>query len=222
MSEQDQLRPGVALSARSETLTGTVDITFPQYTDPPADPIPLLRRWLDDAQTLGVREPRALALATAGADGRTSLRTVVLGRVTGTGLVFTTHRTSRKAHDLRAHPWASGLLYWRETSQQISLAGPVRQLGDAEADMLWEGRPVHTHAMTIASRQSEPLHDVDALRTRAHRLAESSPHPRPATYVAFELTPGTVEFWANGTDRLHERLRYDRDPGGWSAMRLQP
>ncbi|WP_432212269.1 pyridoxine 5'-phosphate oxidase C-terminal domain-containing protein, partial [Pseudomonas aeruginosa] len=24
-----------------------------------------------------------------------------------------------------------------------------------------------------------------------------------------------MEFWGNGTERLHERLRYDRDEGGW-------
>ncbi|MET7619758.1 phenazine biosynthesis FMN-dependent oxidase PhzG [Streptomyces sp. NPDC005408] len=214
--------PGAQPAAVSESLTATVDIAFPEYTAPPPDPIALLRSWLRDAHIHGVREPRALALATADSRRQTSIRTVVVNRLTESGLVFTTHRTSLKARELRENPWASGLLYWRETSQQISLSGPVRQLPDADTDALWAERPVFTHAMTTASRQSEPLDDVAALRARAHTLAQAGPQPRPPTYIALELLPHTVEFWANGTDRLHERLRYDRTPAGWNTTRLQP
>jgi pyridoxamine 5'-phosphate oxidase len=208
---------------RSETLTGTLRPPFPEYADPPADPVALLRRWLDEATALGVREPRAMALATADARGRPSARTVALARVTGTGLVFATHRGSRKERELRLNPWASGLLYWRETSRQIAVAGRVRYLPDAEADALWAARPVFTHAMTAASRQSAPLPDVAGLRARAARLAAAGPRPRPAAYIGLELTLESVEFWADGTDRLHERLRYDRGPAGWRrGIRLQP
>lgn len=213
-------RPGTR--SGSESLTATIDIAFPEYAAPPPDPIALLHSWLDDAHAHGVREPRALALATADTQRRTSLRTVVVNRLTECGLVFTTHRTSRKARELRANPWASGLLYWRETSRQVSLGGPVRELSDADTEALWAERPVFTHAMTTASRQSEPLDDVPALRARAHTLAQAGPQPRPLTYIALELVPHAIEFWANGTDRLHERLRYDRAPNGWSATRLQP
>ncbi|MEU7313988.1 phenazine biosynthesis FMN-dependent oxidase PhzG [Streptomyces sp. NPDC007083] len=212
-------------TGRSETLTGEIDVTFPEYLSPPAEPLGLLRGWLESAEAHGVREPRALALATADAGGRSSLRTVVLNRVTATGIVFATHDGSRKGRELRANPWASGLLYWRETGQQISLAGPVRRLSDPECDALWAARPVFTHAMTVSSRQSEPLGDltdVARLRARAETAGGQGPQPRPAAYVGFEIAPDSVEFWADGTRRLHERLRYDRAAEGWSAVRLQP
>ncbi|GAA2268842.1 MULTISPECIES: phenazine biosynthesis FMN-dependent oxidase PhzG [Kitasatospora] len=213
-------------STKSETLTGTVEIDFPQFHTPPAEPIGLLRAWLDEAVRHEVREPKALALATADAQGRSSSRIVVVNKVTDTGLVFVTHEGSRKGREIAENPWASGLLYWRETSQQIAVAGPVVRLPDSEADALWAARAVFTHAMTTASRQSEPLgglDEVDDLRARARELGErGQPLPRPASFTAYELRPEGIEFWANGTERLHERLRYDRDGDGWNVSRLQP
>lgn len=214
-----------ATTGRSETLTGTIALPFPEYEEPPADPIGLLRRWLEGAEAVGVREPRALALATADTAGRPSTRIVAVSRITATGLVFATHHDSRKERELRANPWASGLLYWRETSRQISVGGRVRRLPDTTADALWSTRPVFTHAMTVASRQSAPLGGLDevaALRARAERLADAGPQPRPSRYLALELVPEQLEFWADGTGRLHKRLRYERGPYGWRCCRLQP
>lgn len=194
----------------------------PAYRTPPADPIALLRRWLAQAVELGVREPNATAFATTDTEGRPWTRTVNLDHVTGSGLVFATHHGSHKGRHLRANPWASALLYWRETRRQISVTGTVRWLTDTETEAMWAARPVSTHAMTVASRQSEPLRDVEELRARARRIALAGPQPRPMAYVGLELVPHHLEFWADGDDRLHERLRYDRDADGWRTTRLQP
>ncbi len=160
--------------------------------------------------------------ATAGEDGRVSNRIVQLTALTDTGLVFTSHRGSRKARELAVRPWASGVLHWRETGRQVSISGPVEQLTDAESDALWAARPVTTHAMSVASRQSEVLEDVEALRAEAERLAALGPLPRPDAYVGYRLIAHSVEFWESSPDRLHRRLRYDLKDGDWSALRLQP
>ena len=44
---------------------------------------------------------------------------------------------------------------------------------------------------------------------------------KPVSYTHL-LCLESVEFWGNGTERLHERLRYDRDEGGWKHRYLQP
>ncbi|WAL98839.1 phenazine biosynthesis FMN-dependent oxidase PhzG [Streptomyces sp. Je 1-369] len=211
---------------RSETMTGSVEVEFAEFRTPPAEPLGLLSAWLKAATEQGVREPRALALATADAQGRTSSRILAVNQVTDTGIVFITHTGSQKGRELSANPWASGVLYWRETSQQITVAGPVRRLPRAQAEELWAARAVFTHAMSTVSLQSEPLRDLDHLediRARALELGQPPrPLPCPKAFAAYVLEPAAVEFWANGTDRLHERLRYDRTDSGWDTTRLQP
>ncbi|NWB97473.1 pyridoxamine 5'-phosphate oxidase [Pseudomonas gingeri] len=207
----------------SESLTGTIEAPFPEFETPPTTPFIVLRNWLERARRYGVREPKALALATADARGRPSTRVVVISEVSDSGLLFSTHVGSQKGRELSENPWASGVLYWRETSQQIVLNGRAERLSDARADAAWRGRPHVTHPMSAVSRQSEELSDVEALRERAKALSGTqAPLPRPDGYCVFELRLESVEFWGNGQDRLHERLRYDRTPEGWAVRRLQP
>ena len=193
------------------------------FTAAPADPIVLLSGWFEQAQADGVREPDALAVATAGLDGRASSRIVRVLAITSGGLLFTTHDRSQKGRDIVATGWASGVLYWRETRQQITVAGPARRLADATSDDLWAARPASTHPMSVASQQSAPLTDEAELRAEASRLAQSGePLARPAGWSGYELRPVSVEFWLEGRDRLHERLRYDLEDGRWTSQRLQP
>ncbi len=201
----------------------TVSAPCTEFDVPPTDPIDLFRAWFDGAKQDGVREPGAFALATADAQGRTSNRIVQIIDVTGTGLVFTSHADSRKGRDLAATGRASGVLYWRETSRQVVLTGPVHRMPDAESDALWDARPVGTHPMSVASHQGAPLDDEEALRVHAERLAESgTPLSRPEGWSGYLLAPDEVEFWQGSPDRLHRRLRYDRAGGGWITRRLQP
>ncbi|MFD6327094.1 phenazine biosynthesis FMN-dependent oxidase PhzG [Streptomyces sp. NPDC058442] len=210
-------------TSRFESLTGTTDLRFPEYDDPPAGPMGLVRDWLDRAVELAVREPRALALATADTRGRPSTRVVAFTAIDDEGLLFTTHSTSRKSREITETGWASGLLYWRETGQQISLNGPVTAVPEGQADALWSARPVPLHAMSAASRQSEPLTDPVVLRARADQLGASrSALPRPERFVGYRLRPDEVEFWCARSDRLHQRLRYRRDGDDWHVTRLQP
>jgi dihydrophenazinedicarboxylate synthase len=210
-------------SSRFESLTGDVGLDFPEYDRPPAEPMPLVIEWLEEAGLRGVREPRALALATADRRGRASTRTVAITSVDEGGLVFTSHSGSRKGREIAATGWASGLLYWRETGQQLILSGPVAPLPATETDVLWFARPVPMHAMSAATRQSEPLEDIAALRAEAARLeATGVPLPRPEFFSGYRLRPDAVEFWCASPDRLHRRLRYNRDGAGWRVSRLQP
>ncbi|MBQ0850499.1 phenazine biosynthesis FMN-dependent oxidase PhzG [Streptomyces sp. BH-SS-21] len=190
---------------------------------PPDDPLDLFRTWLADAAENDVREPGALALATADARGRASNRIIQLGRLTSDGFVFTTHVGSLKGRDIEATAWGSAVLYWRETDQQIVLSGPITRLPDAESDALWAVRPADAKVVTSASRQSDPLDDEPALRAEIERLTGLEGQlPRPATFAGYHLAPETVEFWHASKDRLHKRLLYTRTADGWSVSRLQP
>lgn len=194
-----------------------------EFAGPPPEPLGLLRDWFKHAVDRGVREPGAVALATVAADGRPSCRMIQTLEITDRGLVFTSHSGSQKGRDIAATGHGSGVLYWRETNQQIILTGIVERLPDPTADALWAARPADALPMSIATRQSEPLEDSEALLAKANRLAATGkPLPRPDFWVGYLLVPSTVEFWQSSPDRLYRRLRYDRDGAGWTTIRLQP
>jgi pyridoxamine 5'-phosphate oxidase len=211
------------MSSKYESLSGAVDQKFSEYDTPPAEPMELAQKWISSAVEAGVREPLALALATSDRQGHTSNRMVAVINVSDEGLLFTSHRTSQKGRQIAETGWASGLLYWRETAQQLIISGSVATLPDDEAERLWNARPAPLHAMSTASRQSDPIEDIGALEAEAERLAAvGAPLPRPARFAGYLLQPTVVEFWSADAGRAHRRLRYDRAAEGWQISRLQP
>ena len=206
-----------------ESLRGIVDLDFPEYDSPPADPIRLIQKWMDEAETRRVREPKAFALATADSDAIASNRIVVVVSVSDQGLTFASHANSQKGREIAMTHWASGLFYWRETGQQLIISGEVSQMTEQESDALWEDRPIPLHAMSSVSAQSAPLLDVAALRAEATALQlQNQALPRPGSFVGYRLKPFVVEFWCAASDRLHRRLRYDFDRSRWQTSKLQP
>jgi len=205
-----------------ETLSGDAGLELPEFEAPPAEPLGLLERWLAAAEERGVREPRALALATADGDGRPSVRTLLVKQLSPS-LVFAGGYESRKGRDLVANPRAAGTLYWRETLQQITVEGPVERLGDEEADRIFGERPAAAQAAAVASRQGETLEDPDALRRSASfRAADDESLERPERWGGWRLDPDLVEFWHGSPTRLHRRLLYVKGENGWKHKRLQP
>lgn len=211
------------MSSQYESLTGSTDLDFPEYDCPPSEPLKLAGQWLAAAIDSGVREPKALALATADHRGRPSSRTVIVLEIDQRGLRFSTHSTSQKGREITENGWASGLLYWRETAQQLIFSGPVVRLDAAEADLHWEERPAPLRPMSTISWQSAPLDDPEAMVKEAERLSPLRESlTRPDRFAAYRLEPTTVEFWASASSRLHRRLRYDLTEDGWWTSRLQP
>lgn len=205
------------------SLTGDEDLALPEFDAPPADPLALLRDWIAAAEARGVREPLALVLATADADGAPSSRTVIVKAVDDRGLVFASSTGSRKGRELAANDRAAGTLFWRETLQQVNVAGHVERTSDAEADALFHERARAAQAATAASQQSAPLDDEAALRAAIDELlAGDGAIARPADWVGYRLVPERVELWHGRRDRVHRRLGYARTGDGWTARRLQP
>lgn len=212
----------------TETLSGDSSLVLPEFDAPPSDPLVLLKEWLDGAARRGVREPYAAVVATVDGDGRPSTRVLLAKEFDGRGLVFASSRSSRKGGELTGRPWASMAFYWRETLQQLTLAGLVETLTAEESDRLFAARPVVARAASAASRQSRPLDDEAALRQRAADLLDDADGVdgirRPDDWTGYRLLPESLEFWYGSPDRLHRRLRYDRPDAGaaWSWQRLQP
>jgi len=145
---------------------------LPEFEQPSSDPLALLATWVATAQEAGVREPKALALATSDRDGCLSSRIVLVKESTVDGIVFGTSRRSREEQNVDQQPRAAGTLYWRETLQQVRRAGAVRPLPDRTSDAVFVACPREAQATAWSSHQSQPLRDEASLRRRTAALVD--------------------------------------------------
>ena len=202
-------------------------------TDTVAEAVPfdLLATWLAEAERAEPKDPNAMTLATADAEGRPSARIVLLKGMDGAdhgarrGVVFYTNLQSRKAWDLRANPRAALLLHWKTLRRQVRMEGAVSLVSDAEADAYFVTRPRISRLGAWASDQSRPL---DARATLSARVAEAEARfpdetvPRPPHWGGYRLVPDGFEFWQDMPYRLHERTVFARDDAGWRTGKLYP
>jgi pyridoxamine 5'-phosphate oxidase len=191
----------------------------------PSEPIVLFRRWYEEAERAGIRLPNAMGLATASADGRPSIRHVLLRGVEDDGFVFYTNHGSRKGIELAENPRAAFSLYWRELDRQISVTGDVATVSAEESDAYFATRPREARIGAWASRQSSEIASRDELMERVATFDaryRGDDVPRPPFWGGYRVAPITVEFWQGRQHRLHDRFNYERSGDGWTIRRLSP
>jgi len=169
--------------------------------------------------------PEAAAVATATRDGSPSARMVLVKRFDERGFVFHTNYGSRKSDELEANPRAALLYYWDPLGRQVRIEGPVERIARAETAEYFRTRPRGAQIGAHASRQSRPIgsrEELEAREAEVARVFADGEVPVPESWGGYRLVPETYEFWQHRDDRLHDRLRYRRDAGGWTIERLQP
>jgi len=177
------------------------------------DPIARFRAWFRAAARAGAPIPECMALATADARGRPSVRYVLLKSADARGFVFYTNALSRKGRELAANPRASLAFYWDATGRQVRIDGKVRALGAADADAYWAERPLGSRYASAVSEQSRAIASRAELLARYRDLERDYPDgdvPRPAHWKGFLVVPDAIEFWTRAEPRLHKRELFTR------------
>lgn len=196
--------------------------------EPILDPDPLVQfqKWFDQARAAGIPEANAMTLATTSTDGQSSARMVLLKDLSDDGFVFFTNFKSQKGRELAANPRAALVFYWPSLHRQVRVTGEVSKASREEADAYFATRPRGAQLAAWASWQSSVIPDRTLLEARMEKLAAKyadQPVPTPPTWGGYRLRPQTIEFWQGRENRLHDRLRYERAPGGaWKIERLAP
>jgi pyridoxamine 5'-phosphate oxidase len=188
------------------------------------DPIALFLAALERAKAVEPHDASAMSLATAGADGRPSVRMVLLKGADARGFAFYTNHGSDKARALAERPFAALCLHWPASRQQVRVEGRVERVADEEVDAYFATRPRESQIGAWASRQSAPLASREELEARAREIAARYPGqvPRPPFWGGYRVVPERIELWYAGEGRLHDRFLYTRTGDGWTMERLNP
>lgn len=134
--------------------------------DLPSDPLKLFRSWLANALkptdgSPSVREPEAMILSTASAQGIPSARAVLLKEVDDAGFVFFTNYNSRKGRELTENPYAALSFHWREVSRQVRVVGKVEKVSRKESEEYFATRPRGSQLGAWVSNQSQIVGESD-------------------------------------------------------------
>ncbi len=183
--------------------------------------------WFNAALAAQLHEPYAMSLATANAQGRPHVRTVLLRGATTSGYDFYSNYDSQKGLDLMANPYAELLFYWPELERQIRVSGKVEKISLAESTDYYHKRPRESQiAAHISTPQSGVIASREELQTRFQALqsevAEKAELAKPEFWGGYRLVPDYYEFWQGRPNRLHDRLSYERIDGLWTLQRLMP
>ncbi|MBL9114634.1 MAG: pyridoxamine 5'-phosphate oxidase [Verrucomicrobiaceae bacterium] len=196
-------------------------------SDAPESPFDLFTGWLKDAVAHQLPEPNAMTLSTLGLDGSPNARTVLLKALDDRGFTFFTNYESQKGNELAAHPRAALTFLWTNRQRQVVVRGVVSKLPFSEAEGYFAVRPYGHQIGAWASEQSKVIPDREWLEGRAEELRQKYPEgqavPCPPHWGGYALEPSEIEFWQGRRSRLHDRIRYIKQPdGSWRKQRLSP
>ena len=191
------------------------------------DPFELFKEWFEVAKKKEINDPNALALGTASKDGVPSVRMVLLKGFDKDGFIFYTNLKSQKSKELKENPNATMCFHWKSLLRQIRIVGKLNQVDDKTADDYYSTRAYESRIGAWASKQSSILKSTNELLNNLEnfkkKYSDKDNVPRPDHWSGWNLKPSSIEFWLDGDNRIHERLKYTLDNNNnWEKSLLSP
>ena len=134
---------------------------------------------------------------------------------------------SQKGNELKENPKAAMCFHWKSLLRQIRVSGTVIQVTDEVADQYYNSRGYESRIGAWASKQSKELGSrselINLIREFKQKYNDVNKVPRPSHWSGWNLYPTSIEFWLDGDNRIHERLKYTKDKSGnWIKSLLNP
>ncbi|MBD1164822.1 pyridoxamine 5'-phosphate oxidase [Pelagibacterales bacterium SAG-MED13] len=190
------------------------------------DPFELFEKWFEEAKNKEINDPNALALGTANKNGIPSVRMVLLKGFDANGFIFYTNLNSQKGNEIKENPKASMCFHWKSLLRQIRIVGTLKQVSDKIADDYYDTRAYESRIGAWASKQSSILKNRDQLLNSIEdykkKYNDVNNVPRPSNWSGWNLKPTSIEFWLDGENRIHERLKYSLEKKKWVKNLLSP
>ena len=191
------------------------------------DPFKLFEKWFEEAKKKEINDPNALSLATANEKGIPSVRMVLLKAFDKTGFVFYTNLNSQKGEELRNNPNASMCFHWKSLLRQVRIVGALKQVDSKTADDYYSSRGYESRIGAWASNQSSVLKNredlLQSIEDFKKKFNDKKNVPRPPHWSGWNLKPTSIEFWLDGDNRIHERLKYTHQESNiWTKSLLSP
>ena len=200
-----------------------IDLCFKDLNNP----IDLFGQWFNEAKKTEINDPNALSLATVGKNGIPSVRMVLLKDFNSDGFVFYTNLNSRKSEEIKSNANASMCFHWKSLLRQVRITGEITKVSDTDADNYYNSRSYGSRIGAWASNQSSILKSRDELLKSIEEFKQKYSNennvPRPKHWSGWNLNPHEIEFWLDGKNRIHERLRYTKkNNNDWEKNLLNP
>ena len=189
------------------------------------NPFELFQKWFEEAEKKEINDPNALALGTANKEGIPSVRMVLLKGHSEKGFVFYTNLNSQKGNEIKENPNATMCFHWKSLLRQIRIVGTIEQVDDKISDEYFNSRAYDSRIGAWASKQSSILKNRDELLKNIDEFKKKYKNnvPRPSHWSGWNLKPISIEFWLDGENRIHERLKYILDKNNnWGKSLLSP
>ena len=191
------------------------------------DPFELFEKWFVEAKKKEINDPNALALGTVSRDCIPSVRMVLLKGFDKNGFVFYTNLNSQKGKEIKENPNATMCFHWKSLLRQIRIVGTLKQVDDKTANDYFNTRAYESRIGAWASKQSSILKNRDELLNTLENFKkkynDKDNVPRPLHWSGWNLKPTNIEFWLDGDNRIHERLKYTLDKNeNWVKTLLSP
>ena len=191
------------------------------------DPIQLFDKWMNEAKKTEPNDPNAVSLATSSKNNIPSVRMVLLKDFSESGFTFYTNLDSQKGNELKQNPYAAMCFHWKSLLRQIRIVGKISLVSDEVADKYYFSRAYESRIGAWASKQSKELktrdHLLKSIEEYKKKFNDEKNVPRPSNWSGWNLSPDNIEFWLDGENRIHERLKYHKDNSEkWIKSLLSP